>query len=116
MSQIAIDANDGGDRLLIGDAGGRQRQTDLRPVFCNQLADLLGAQGAERVDEADAGIKLRVAGQALLDPRHPDQNQADAIAIEQVAQLLQAGDLEPIGLIDKEQTDRGQRRAARHAA
>src|SRR5271168_1448285 len=40
----AGDANDGGDRLLIGDAGGWQHQTDLGPVFGKELTDLLGAQ------------------------------------------------------------------------
>src|SRR5437016_2120587 len=50
------------------------------------------------MNESDAGIELRVPGQPLFDPRHSDQDKADVATIEQVAKLLQASDLEPIGL------------------
>ena len=61
------------------------------------------------MDEADARIELGIAGQALLDPRHSDQHQADLVPIEQVAQLLQTRDLQPIGFIDEDQPDGRQR-------
>jgi hypothetical protein len=57
QAEIATgDANDGGDRFLVGYFRGRKRQTDRRPVLDKQPADFFGAQGAKRMDEADAGI------------------------------------------------------------
>ena len=67
-----------------------------------QPTDFFDAQGAERVDEADAGIELGIASQALFDARHSDQHQANLIAIKQIAELFQARNLEPIGFVDQD--------------
>lgn len=42
------------------------------------------------MDEADAGVELRIPGQALLDAGHPDQHHGDAGGIE----MMQERDLE----------------------
>ena len=68
-----------------------------------QPADFFGAQSAKGMDEANARIELGIAGQALFDARHSNQHQAELVAIEQVAQLLQTCDLQTIGLINKDQ-------------
>ena len=96
----------------MSEAGGVK--PDLRPMLGEQPADLFGAQAAERMNEADAGIELRIAGQPLFDAWHSDQDQADLIAIEQIAQLLQARNLQPIGFVDQDQTDGCQRRPSRN--
>jgi len=79
----------------------------MRPISgqCSgeQSADLRGAQTSEGVNKTDAGIKLRVAGQPLLDPRHADQDKADFASIEQIAELLQTRDLESTGFVNKDQ-------------
>jgi hypothetical protein len=40
------------------------------------------AQRPEVVDEANPGVELRIAAQPLLDPRQPDQDDADAVREE----------------------------------
>jgi hypothetical protein len=63
----------------MSEAGG------VRPIAgpCSRSSRRISsAQGAERVDEADAGIKLGIAGQAFFDARHSDQHQANFIAIK----------------------------------
>jgi len=44
-----------------------------RPVLLKQLADLFCSQRLELMDEADAGIELRIARETLLESRHADQ-------------------------------------------
>src|SRR5271168_4047551 len=65
------------------------------------------------MNEAHAGVKLRIAGQPFLNPRHADQDERDFITIEQIAELLQARNLEPISFVDQDQTNRRQARLAR---
>jgi hypothetical protein len=43
------------------------------------------------MDEADAGVKLRIPRQAFLQSRHADQHQAQAALVEDRPDLLQAG-------------------------
>ena len=77
-------------------------------VLGEQPTNFFGAQTAKRMDETDTGIELRVTGRALFDVPASDQHRCHLIAIEQVAQLLKAGDLEPIGFINQDQPDRRQ--------
>ena len=63
------------------------------------------------MDEADPRIELRIAGKSLFDARHADQHEADVIAIEKVAQLLEAGHTQPVGFVDQDQLHRCQLRA-----
>ena len=58
------------------------------------------------MNKAHAGIELRIAAQPFLNPRHADQDKRDFVTIEQVAELLQARNLEPIRFVDQDQTNR----------
>ena len=48
---------------------------------------------------------MGIAGKALFHARQADQHEADLIAIEEIAQLLQAGHAQPVCLIDKDEAD-----------
>ncbi|GAB2820566.1 hypothetical protein GCM10027073_59660 [Streptomyces chlorus] len=55
------------------------------------------------VDEADATVELGVAGEALLDAGHADEDHADAGAVVVVPELFQARGLEAVGFVDDEE-------------
>ena len=57
----------------------------------------------EPVDQADSVVELRVAGQALLQPRHAQEPQPEAVPVVHVPQLLQACHLEPVRLVDDQE-------------
>jgi hypothetical protein len=52
------------------------------------------------MDKSDAGVQLRVTCQALLDTRHPDQNQADTPVVENTSHLLQPRHFETVRLVN----------------
>ena len=53
--------------------------------------------------EADPAVELWVAGHALFEARHPDQDEADVVAVEEVAQILQSGGIEALRFIEDDQ-------------
>jgi hypothetical protein len=57
------------------------------------------------VGEPDAAVELGVAGQALSNAGHPDQDHAQVVSVVVVADLLEPGGLEPVGLVDDQQLD-----------
>ena len=64
-----------------------------------------GGQSPVLVDEPDPAVELGVAGEALLDARHADQDHAELAAVVVVAELSQGGGPEPVGFVDDEQLD-----------
>lgn len=55
--------------------------------------------------EADTAEKLCVSLHALFDARHPDQDKADALPVEQVTQIFQPRVGQAVGFIDDQQFD-----------
>jgi predicted transcriptional regulator len=76
----------------------------VRPSCCHE-AQLVAAERPVVVGEADAAVELRVAREAFLEAGHADQDDGDRVAIEEVAQLLEAGGLEAVGFVDDDQLD-----------
>src|SRR5699024_11684015 len=70
---------------------------------CQDFSDFVRGQVAVLVGEADATVELRVASEALLNPGHPDEDDAHVVMVEVVANLLKAGGLEAVSFIDDEQ-------------
>lgn len=68
------DDRSGGDRIntLTGKLDPRRR-----PVSYQKLTNLARRKRTEFVNEADAGIELRIASQALFNTGHTDQNHFD---------------------------------------
>ena len=52
------------------------------------------------MDEANPGIELGIARHAFLEPRHANEDHAEAALIKECANLLQAVGTEPIGAVD----------------
>ena len=73
------------------------------PAAGEHGGELVGVERAVLVSEADAAVQLGVARQAPFDAGHADQDHAHGVPVVVVADLLQAGGLEPVGLIDDEQ-------------
>ena len=102
-----VAAGDPGDRrqrLGIGPVVRRKGQSDLPPLVGEDEAEFVAAQGPDVADEADPRGELGVPGRALLDPRQPDQDDADAVGeggpVVAVAEPLQLWQLEAVGLVD----------------
>ena len=68
----------------------RLRELDARrrPVLFKQLADLWCSERPELMDDADAGIELRIARETFLQSRHADQDQTNFLGIKNRAYLL----------------------------
>ena len=77
------------------------------PVVLQDEEQFVGGERPVLVDEADPAVELRVAGEALFDAGHADEDHAELAAVVVVAELLQCGGLEPVGLVDDEQLDEG---------
>ena len=75
------------------------------PVVGEDDGEVLGVQGSVLVGEPDAAVELRVAREAFLQSRHPDQDQAGLAAVIAVAQLLERGGLQAVGLVDDHELD-----------
>lgn len=58
--------------------------------------------GLALVGEAYAAIELGTTSEAFLDGGHAYDDDAHAMAVSKVADLLEAGGLEPIGFVDDE--------------
>jgi len=88
---------------------GRMRDLAVGHVGCNREAtheyrsELVGGQRSVLVGESDSAVELRVAGETFLDAGHADQDDAHVVSVEVVADLLEAGCFEPVGLVDDEQ-------------
>ena len=100
------DPEDAGDGLLVGDPSLGQIGTRWTPLLLQEPTDFLGGQRVELVDEADPGIELGVAGEALFETGHTDEHEADVADIEDGAELLQGGDLQTVGLVDEDEPRR----------
>ena len=105
----AGDPVDGGDGLGRGAVAGPV-EAQVGPLAGEDEGLLAGGQGPVVVDEPDAAVELGVAGEALFDAGHADEDQAEAAAVVVVAELLERGDFQPVGLVDDEQL--GERGAA----
>ena len=55
------------------------------------------------MNEADAGVELRVASQAFFHARHSDQNQPETPTVENIPHLLQSCHSQPVRFVDDEQ-------------
>ena len=64
---------------------------------------LIRAERLILVGEADSRVKLRVSGKSPLNTRHTDQDQAYAMAVVVVPQLLEGWGLQTICFIDDHQ-------------
>ena len=85
------DADHGRDRFLIGKILGRlEHQVEFRPVMGEDELHFLLAQGTKGMRKADTRIELRIAGQALFQTRHADQDQPKRLPVIQIAKLFQA--------------------------
>ena len=70
---------------------GVERQAELVPVVGEHGRDVVGVQRPVLVGEADPAVELRVAGELPVEAGHADQDQAEVAAVEEVAELFQAG-------------------------
>jgi len=75
-------------------------------VAFQQLTNLARRQWPEFVNEANAGVLLRIASKALFNAWHTDQNHSKPTLIKNAPCLLQSGDLEPVGFVDDQQRGR----------
>ena len=55
------------------------------------------------VGEPDPAVQLGIAGQLSVEAGHADEDHAQVAAVEEVAELLEAGGLEAVGLVDDDQ-------------
>ena len=53
--------------------------------------------------EADSAVKLRIAGHALFDAWHADQDEADVVAVEEVTHIFQSGGIEALRFVKDDQ-------------
>jgi hypothetical protein len=69
---------------------------------CQNERKFITLQGPVVMSKADAAVKLRIAGQALLHARHADKDDTDASAVQYVADKFEARDGQPLGFIEDE--------------
>ena len=70
-----------------------ERQAELVPVVGQDEREVVGVERLVLVGEADPAVQLGVAGQLPVEAGHADQDQAEVAAVEEVAELFQAGGL-----------------------
>lgn len=90
---------------MVGEVRVIQLQTELAPVAGEHEGQLITLQGPVVMGEADPAIELRVAFQFAFQAGHADQDDADAGAVEDIADLFEALGREMLGLVDDKQFD-----------
>jgi hypothetical protein len=85
------------DELLL-----RKRNAGWGPSPFEQFLNLSRIERAKLMDEPDARVELRKAGDALLDTRHADENHTGSTLVEDGSHLLEAVHLETIGLVHED--------------
>ncbi len=68
------------------------------------------------VGKADSAVELRIAGHALLNAWHADQDKADVVAVEKVAPVFQSCGIEAFSFIKDDQFHVFPRQGARRLA
>src|SRR3546814_12551971 len=91
--------------MRISDWSSDVCSSDRAPAPREDKGQLLILQGPVLVGEADTAEKLCVSLHALFDARHPDQDKADALPVEQVTQIFQPRVGQAVGFIDDQQFD-----------
>ncbi|GAA3614066.1 hypothetical protein GCM10022223_32870 [Kineosporia mesophila] len=67
--------------------------------------EFVAGQGLVVVGESDAAVQLGVAGQAFFDAGHADQDQAEVVPVEPVAQVFQGRGGKTFGFVDDQKFD-----------
>ena len=78
-------------------------QAELLPIVREYCGDVFGVEWLVLVGEADPAVELGVAGRLPVGAGHADQDDAEVVAVEEVAELFETVGLEPVGLVDDEQ-------------
>src|SRR3546814_17672259 len=89
--------------MRISDWSSDVCSSDRAPAPREDKGQLLILQGPVLVGEADTAEKLCVSLHALFDARHPDQDKADALPVEQVTQIFQPRVGQAVGFLDDQQ-------------
>jgi hypothetical protein len=79
---------------------GIEGEPEFGPVQGQHERHVVGVQWSVLVGESDPAVELRVAGELPFESGHADQDEADVVAVEVVAELFQALGFQPIGLVD----------------
>ena len=93
------------DLVVAGDIvynDGHQYLVEL-PVPCEHKRQLVSKKWPVMMGEPDPAEELRVAGHALLTAWHADQDEADIVPVEEVAQILQCDRVEAFRFIENDQ-------------
>lgn len=98
----ACDAHDRRDRCGVGDPA-VFRFGAVGEAPGENGGELVGGQGSVFVGGADAAVELRVAGEPFLDAGHADEDDAQVVPVEEVADLLEARCFEAVCFVDDEQ-------------
>lgn len=97
--------HDGGDRLRVGEIRFVHREPEVAPAPGQHEGQFLILQRPVLMGEADTAEKLCISLHPLFDARHPNQDQADTLPVEQVAQIFQPSVGQAVGFIDDQQFD-----------
>jgi hypothetical protein len=89
-----------GDGFDVGEVLRGEGEPELFPVVGEDESELVEAEGAVLVGEADAAVELRVAREATFETGHADQDQPDVVAVEEVAELCEARGFQSVGFVD----------------
>lgn len=83
----------------------RQSQAERLPMRLQDEEELLGSEWTVLVDEPHPGVELGIAGEALLKPRHADQDDANSASVVVIPKLLEAGRPQAVGIVHDHQRD-----------
>lgn len=102
-AEVAVgDAGDGYDGFGVGEVLWIDTQAELLPAVRDDEGEFFGAE-ISVMGEADAAVKLRVAGEAFFDAGHADKDDPRGVAVIVVPDLLERRRFEPVGLVDDEE-------------
>jgi hypothetical protein len=85
----SCDPGDARNGLSVGEVGSVELQPKLLPVPGEHKRQFVSKQWPVVMGEADPAEELRVAGHALLNAWHADQDEADIVTVEEVTQIFQ---------------------------
>lgn len=99
------DAFDGGDCLGVGEVVRVESSAEALPVAVEDEEELLAAQCAVLVREAEAAVELWVVAEAFVDAGHADEDHREVGTVVLVPEQLEGGGREPFGFVDDQQLD-----------
>lgn len=92
----SCDSGDARHRLSVCEVRPIELQAELLHVACEHERWFIAERWTIVMGEADSAVELRVAGHALFDAWHNDQDRAGVLAIEDITHLLQSGSVETL--------------------